>query len=118
MFTRAHSRVMTALIAIQVFIFTGKVESCLVPTLNPCLSMLAPLNCVQVHPLLHKLPERTQLSQESHPIRHCLEYVVNLAFRCEPSDAESDAAVRALVTVPKRSQDVARLKRGRRTCAT
>ena len=61
--------------------------------------MLAPFNCVQVNAFLHQLPERTQLSQEGHPIRHRLEYVVDLAFRCEASNAESDAAVRALITI-------------------
>ena len=80
--------------------------------------MLAPLNGVQVNAFLHQLPERTQLSQEGHSVGHRLEHVVDLAFRCEASDAESDAAVCALIAVSKRSQDVARLQRGRCTCAT
>lgn len=109
--------VMPALAAKYLSICTRKVKSSLVPSLNSCPSMLAPLNCVQVHAFLHQLPERTQLSQKCHPVRHRLEHVVDLAFRCETSDAESDATVCALIAVPKRSQDVARLKRGRCTCA-
>ena len=102
--------VMTTLAANYLGICTRKVKSSLVPTLNPCPSMLAPLDCVQIHTFLHQLPERTQLSQKSHPVRHRLEHVVDLAFRCETPDAESDAAVCALIAISKRSQDVAGLK--------
>lgn len=62
-------------------------------------SMLAPLNCVQVNSFLHKLPERTQLSQERDSFSDGVQNIVNLFLCRETADAESDAAVGALIAV-------------------
>lgn len=69
--------------------------------------MLAPLNCVQINTLLHKLPQRTQLPQKRNPLLHSLEYVINLALGREPTDTETDTAVGALIAVAEGAEDVA-----------
>lgn len=74
--------------------------------------MLAPLNSLQINPLLHQLPQRAQLPQKAHPLPHRLQHIINLAFGCEPADAEPDAAVGALVAVAQRSEHVAGLEGG------
>lgn len=69
--------------------------------------MLAPLNTVQRHPLLHQLPQWTQLSQKTDPLRHGFQHVVDFALGRESPDAESDAAVCALVAVSEGAKNVA-----------
>lgn len=78
--------------------------------------MLAPLNSVKIHPLLHKLPQRAQLAQECNALLDSLEHVVDLSIGCESADTETDTAVRALVTAAERAEHVAGLQRGRSAC--
>lgn len=73
--------------------------------------MLAPLNRVQVNTLLHKLPERAELSQEGHSLFDSLEHVVDLGVCGESANTEADTAVCTLVTAAKRSENVARFER-------
>ena len=73
--------------------------------------MLAPLDGVQINAFLDELPQRTELSQESYSVPHRVQDVVDLALGREPSDSKSDAAVRALITIAKRSEHVARFER-------
>lgn len=79
--------------------------------------MLAPLNSVKIHALLHKLPQRAQLAQERNPLLDSLEHVVDLGIRRESADAETDTAVRALVAAAERAEHVAGLQRGGGACA-
>lgn len=69
--------------------------------------MLTPLDGIEVNALLNELPERAQLAEEVDSFLNSLEDVVNLAFGGKPSDAETNTAVGALVTVAEGSQDVA-----------
>ena len=78
-------------------------------------SMLRPLNSVQIHPILHQLPQRTQLPQEVHPLSHGLQNIINLLIRRKPPDPEPNTRVRALVAVTQRPQDVRGLERRART---
>ncbi|KFY06316.1 hypothetical protein V491_08713 [Pseudogymnoascus sp. VKM F-3775] len=78
--------------------------------------MLAPLNSVKIHPLLHKLPQRAQLAQERNTLLDSLEHVVNLSIGCEPADTETDTAVRTLVAAAERAENVAGLQRGGGAC--
>jgi len=80
--------------------------------------MLAPLDGVEINTLLNKLPQRTQLAQERHSLLDGLEHIVNLLLGREPADTEADTAVRALVAVAQRAENVRRLERGRCACGT
>lgn len=62
-------------------------------------SVLAPFDRVEIDAFLYQLPEGAQLSQESDPLPHGLQDVVDLTLRGESPDAEADAAVRAFVGV-------------------
>ena len=74
--------------------------------------MPAPLDTIKRNPLLHQLPERTQLPQKTHALRHRLQHIINLLLRRETAEAKSDTAVRTFVAVAQSAQDVARLERG------
>lgn len=80
--------------------------------------MLAPLDTIKRHPLLHQLPQRTQFPQETYPLPHSLHHVVDLVFCREPPDAEPDTAVCAFVAVAERPEDVAGFERGGRARAS
>jgi hypothetical protein len=80
--------------------------------------VLAPFNSIQIDALLHKLPQWAKLSQECHALFDGLENVVNLCFRRESADAETNTAVGTLIAASQRSEDVARFQRGRCACAT
>lgn len=71
-----------------------------------------PLNGVEVDTLLHKLPQRTELTQEGNTFLHCLENVVNLGVGGEATDAEADTAVGALVTAAESTENVRGFKGG------
>ena len=75
--------------------------------------MPRPLNAIQRNPLLHQLPQRTQLPQERHPFTHRLEHVLDLRFGREAADAKANRAVRALVAAAESPQHVAGFQRGR-----
>ena len=77
--------------------------------------MLFPLNATQIRPLLHQLPQRTQLPQKRHPLLHRLQHVIDLRLRREPADPKPNTAMRALVAAAERAEHVARFQ-GRR-CA-
>jgi hypothetical protein len=79
--------------------------------------MLAPLNSVKIHPLLHKLPQRAQLAQERNTLLDSLEHVVDLSISSESANAETDTAVCALVAAAERAEHVAGLQRGGGACA-
>ena len=68
--------------------------------------MLTPLDGVEVNTLLHKLPQGTQLTQESDALLDGLEHVVNLGVSGETADSETNTAVGALVTAAKGAEDV------------
>ncbi|KFY09440.1 hypothetical protein V492_05495 [Pseudogymnoascus sp. VKM F-4246] len=74
--------------------------------------MLAPLNRVEIHALLNKLPQRAQLAQERNTLLDGLEHVVDLGISREAADTETDTAVRALVAAAERAEHVAGLERG------
>lgn len=80
--------------------------------------MLAPFDSVQVDTLLYKLPEWAQLAEECYSLRHSLQHIVDLTLGRESANAKSDAAVSALVTISKRTENVAGLQRGRSTSTT
>ena len=61
--------------------------------------VLTPLDRVEINALLHHFPEWTELSQESHPLTHSLDDIVDLLFRGESSNTKSDTAVCTLVAV-------------------
>lgn len=79
--------------------------------------MLAPLNSVKIHSLLHKLPQRAQLAQERNTLLHSLEHVVDLGICRESANAKTDTAVRALVAAAECAEHVAGLQRGGGACA-
>lgn len=72
--------------------------------------MLAPLDRVQVHTLLHQLPQGAQFSQEVDSLSHGLEHIIDLLLRGEPSDTKANRAVGALVGVTQSTQHVAGLE--------
>jgi hypothetical protein len=78
--------------------------------------VLAPFDGVEVHALLHELPQRAQLAEEGYALLHGLEYVVDLGVSGETADTETDTGVCALVAVTESTEDVGWLKRGR--CAS
>ena len=74
--------------------------------------MLTPFDAVKSDAFLYQLPQRTQVPQESYPLLHRLQDIVDLALCCETTDAETNTAVGALITAAESAQDVTRLKRG------
>lgn len=74
--------------------------------------MLAPFDGVQVDTLLHKLPQWAELAEECDSFLNCLDHIVDLAFGGESTNAKSDTAVGAFVTVSECTKYVARFKRG------
>jgi hypothetical protein len=75
--------------------------------------VLAPLDGVEIHTLLHKLPQWAELAEESDTLLHSLEHVVDFCVGCEAANAEADTGVCALVTVTEGAKNVRRLKRCR-----
>ena len=73
-----------------------------------------PLNSVEVDTLLHKLPQRTELTQEGNTFLHGLENVVHLGIGGETANTESDTAVSTLIAAAQSPQDVAGFQGGRR----
>lgn len=77
--------------------------------------VLTPLNRVEINTLLNKLPQRTQLSQERHPLLDCVQDVINFRVSREAANAKADTAVCALIAAAESSKNVAWLKRRRST---
>ena len=98
--------------------FTPKVQSRNAQRPNPILNcttlshnrarglVTAPLDGVEINTLLNKLPQRTQLTQESNTFLDSLEDVVNLGISGEATDTKTDTAVSALVAAAKSTENV------------
>ena len=80
-------------------------------------SMLTPLNRVQVNTFLHQLPQRTEFSQKGDTFFDSLQDIVDFTGGRESTNTKSNTAVGTLIAVTQCAEDVTGFE-GRRRAST
>mmetsp|Transcript_24568 Transcript_24568/g.44306 ORF Transcript_24568/g.44306 Transcript_24568/m.44306 type:complete len:241 (-) Transcript_24568:117-839(-) len=98
-------------------LFLSNILNLIQQNLSMMMSILTPLNRLQINSLLHHLPQRTHLPQPMHMLIQQIQQKVHLGLRRKPPNTKPQTPVSQLVIHTQSPKHVTRLQRSRRTRA-